>query len=154
MHRSLNKTGVSVLATLILSLLGTIASPGQQIDAGADMAFYEDQLQDQSHFHKRDYMFKEETNLLIKYNPVSLSLGGLMYLYQNTLSQQLSASCLFEPSCSQYGKHAIRHYGIFKGIFLTADRITRCNKIAARDIHPLTINTKSRRAKDPVNLYE
>jgi len=154
MHRSLNKTGGSILATLILSLFGAIASPGQQIDAGADMAFYENQLQDQSHFHERDYMFKEETNLLIKYNPLSLSLGGLMYLYQNSLSQQLSASCLFEPSCSQFGKNAIRHYGIFKGIFLTADRITRCNKIAARDIHPLSINEKSYKAKDPISLYE
>lgn len=146
--------GRNILATFILGILGMTASMGQQIDAAADMAFYQGQLQDQTHFHKRDYMFKEEESPLVRYNPVSLTLGGLMYLYQNTLSQQLSASCLFEPSCSQYGKRAIRHYGIFKGIFLTADRITRCNKIAARDIHPLTIDEKNHRAKDPVTLYE
>jgi putative membrane protein insertion efficiency factor len=145
--------GKIILATLMLGMLA-ITSLAQQIDAAGDMAFYQGQLKDQTHFHKRDYMFNQEESALIKYNPVSLTLGGLMYLYQNTLSQQLSASCLFEPSCSQYGKRAIRHYGIFKGIFLTADRITRCNKIAARDIHPLTINENSHRAKDPVILYE
>ncbi|MDZ7776053.1 MAG: membrane protein insertion efficiency factor YidD [Bacteroidales bacterium] len=72
----------------------------------------------------------------MKYNPVAVSLGGLLYLYQSILSQQISAECLFHPSCSQFGKNAIREFGLLKGVALTADRITRCNRIAAHDIHP------------------
>lgn len=52
---------------------------------------------------------------------------GLIRLYQLTLSQLLPSSCRFYPSCSQYGYEAFEKYGIFKGLWLTAWRIARCN---------------------------
>ncbi|MDQ3856789.1 MAG: membrane protein insertion efficiency factor YidD [Chloroflexota bacterium] len=47
--------------------------------------------------------------------------------YQLTLSRMLPPSCRFYPSCSQYGYEAIQRYGLFRGGWLTAYRILRCN---------------------------
>ena len=35
--------------------------------------------------------------------------------------------CKFQPSCSEYGKQAIKKYGIFIGGIKTSWRILRCN---------------------------
>ncbi|HHT03999.1 MAG TPA: membrane protein insertion efficiency factor YidD [Bacteroidales bacterium] len=56
-----------------------------------------------------------------------------MYLYQKIISAQLSSSCAFNPSCSQYSKDLIKEYGIIKGTFLSSDRITRCTRISLAD---------------------
>jgi uncharacterized protein len=52
---------------------------------------------------------------------------GLIRLYQMTLSKVLPPSCRFEPSCSRYTYQAIQKYGFFKGSWLGAKRIVRCN---------------------------
>lgn len=50
----------------------------------------------------------------------------LIRVYQNTLSVVLPSSCLFTPSCSQYGYEAIQRFGFFRGGWLTIKRIGRC----------------------------
>ena len=35
--------------------------------------------------------------------------------------------CKFYPTCSNYAKEAIEHFGIFKGGFFTIKRILKCN---------------------------
>lgn len=67
------------------------------------------------------------------YNPFYHILSSSMYLYQKVISAQLSSSCAFNPSCSQYSKDLIKEYGIIKGIFLSSDRITRCTRISLAD---------------------
>jgi len=52
---------------------------------------------------------------------------GLIKLYQSTISQVAPPSCRFTPTCSQYTFEAIEKYGIFKGVWLGARRIVRCN---------------------------
>lgn len=42
--------------------------------------------------------------------------------------------CQFQPSCSNYGSQAIGKNGLFPGLFMTSDRIVRCNP-AALDYH-------------------
>ena len=37
------------------------------------------------------------------------------------------ARCLYTPTCSAYGREAIRRYGFPRGAALTARRILRCN---------------------------
>jgi len=147
----------SYLKTVFSVLLGMFMQHSlfsQDIDPLSDMKFIESETKLQSHKHIRPYIFKNEQNAFIKYNPVSLTMGGLMYFYQNSVSQQFSANCLYRPTCSDFSKQAIAHLGIFKGIFLSADRLTRCNRIAGIDIHPLTIDEKTNRSKDPIKFYE
>lgn len=108
----------------------------------------------QSHIVKRNFLFSTEKNVILKYNPLTLTFGSLLFVYQNHISQQLSATCLYHPSCSAFGKDALEHYGLFKGTALAADRITRCNRISAHDIHPLTIDEQKHRGMDPVDLYK
>lgn len=52
---------------------------------------------------------------------------ALIRLYQRCLSPLLPPSCRFTPSCSQYTIEAISRYGLFKGSFMSAWRILRCN---------------------------
>jgi len=53
--------------------------------------------------------------------------------YQKTISPDYGifkhpvGHCRFYPSCSEYGKLAIKKYGIIRGIFLSTWRILRCN---------------------------
>ena len=50
-----------------------------------------------------------------------------MLLYQHVITQQLSAGCIYQRSCSNYAKQAIYKIGLVPGVLLAADRLTRCN---------------------------
>ena len=57
-----------------------------------------------------------------------LVLLALIRLYQNTLSKTMPPNtCRFYPSCSHYGYQAIYKHGAFKGFFMAAWRVLRCN---------------------------
>ena len=101
---------------------------------------------------KRAYIYSPEDKLAKKINPINMAFGGLLYVYQNTLSQQFSATCLYQPSCSEFSKKSIHEYGLLKGLFLSADRVSRCNRIAATGIHPLRI--ENNKVSDPVTFYK
>jgi len=90
---------------------------------------------------------------LARYNPVTLALTGSMYLYQNVLSAQMGRQCLYNPSCSNFSKQAIAEFGLVKGVFLTADRLLRCNRISALDLNLLNLNPKSGRFTDLPRQY-
>lgn len=54
---------------------------------------------------------------------------GAIILYQETLSgaaRSLGARCRYTPSCSQYGRLALRKYGFLKGGAKTVARLARC----------------------------
>jgi putative component of membrane protein insertase Oxa1/YidC/SpoIIIJ protein YidD len=103
---------------------------------------------------KPQFLIKKDSRLIDKINPVKLTFGGLLYFYQSLLSQQFSADCLYEPSCSHFSQDVIAHYGIFKGIFLTADRLSRCNRIAQTSLHPLSINSETGHSRDSYTRYK
>ena len=71
---------------------------------------------------------------------------GALHFYQNNLSVQFGHSCCFTPGCSRYSSESIQHYGLLRGILLTADRLVRCNGIKP-DIY--TIDSTGRNS-DPV----
>lgn len=71
-----------------------------------------------------------------KYNPMSLFAISSMYIYQKVISPQLFRHCLYHRSCSNYSKGAIQEFGLIKGIFMSADRLLRCNTDAIKDIPP------------------
>jgi putative membrane protein insertion efficiency factor len=55
----------------------------------------------------------------------------LIDAYRANVSPALARSglarCLYRPTCSAYGREAIRRYGFPRGAWLAAGRILRCN---------------------------
>jgi putative membrane protein insertion efficiency factor len=62
------------------------------------------------------------------WNLARIPLLALIRLYQMIISPTLpEGTCRFYPSCSHYGYQAIYKYGAFKGSFMAAWRVLRCN---------------------------
>ena len=53
----------------------------------------------------------------------------LIRLYRIFISPLLGNNCRHTPTCSEYGIIALKKHGVFKGIFLTAKRILKCNPL-------------------------
>ena len=101
----------------------------------------------------KNVMEVHQPSFLAKYNPVTLLLKGTMYTYQHVISPQLSRSCPYEITCSNFSKQSIKTYGIVKGVFLSADRILRCNRIGILDVHPLDFNDVTGTISDSPSRY-
>ena len=77
---------------------------------------------------------------IVRFNPqetseLKLAATGLIRLYQKFISTQDSPACNFVPTCSRFGMACIQEYGIMRGLFLTADRLLRCNGSQSRHYH-------------------
>jgi putative component of membrane protein insertase Oxa1/YidC/SpoIIIJ protein YidD len=83
-----------------------------------------------------DIMQLKHKGVFAKYNPFSLLATASMYFYQNAISPLIFSHCLYHRSCSNYSKAAIKEFGLIKGIFMSADRLLRCNLTAVNDIDP------------------
>ena len=92
-------------------------------------------------------------SVVLKYNPVSLVFSGLMFTYQKWISPQISAECLYSPSCSEYSKLLFQEFGFFKGMFTSADRLMRCDRISATTINPVSVDEKDGKVHEDVNRY-
>jgi len=51
----------------------------------------------------------------------------LIRLYQWTLSPLLGQNCRFYPSCSHYALEAVTRFGVLRGGWLSARRLSRCH---------------------------
>ncbi len=58
-------------------------------------------------------------------------------VYQKTLSPFLPTSCRYLPSCSHYSHEAVSKYGIFKGSWLCARRLARCQPLGGKGYDPV-----------------
>jgi len=107
-----------------------------------------------SSFKKRDVKFlkTKSKNIFIRYNPISLTFGAMLYFYQKQVSQQIAANCPYEISCSAFSKACIQKYGIIKGVALSADRLTRCTQFTVFDMTELSLN-KNNKIIDSVETY-
>lgn len=127
----------------------------QSIDLSADLLLADTVSKQNIHNHgKRIYIFKNQPKTFKNSNPISLIYGGSLYVYQNFVSQHFSADCLYDPSCSDFSKQAVKEYGLFKGGLLSFDRLNRCNRIAATDLNSGMINKKSHRFNDAIKRYK
>ncbi len=106
-------------------------------------------------FKKRNVSFGigKSNSYILRYNPVSLVFSGLMFTYQKWISPQVSADCLYSPSCSEYSKLLFREYGFFKGIFTSADRLMRCDRISATTLNPISVDDKDGKIHEDVSRY-
>ena len=60
---------------------------------------------------------------------LALPFITLIRLYRIFISPLLGSNCRHSPTCSEYGIIALKKYGVFKGTFLTAKRIIKCNSL-------------------------
>lgn len=119
-----------------------------------------------------DDMIKQDLEFIIEINPVyaapirerevsgfsfrqtseiKLAFTGLIRLYQIFVSPQGPPSCNFTVTCSQFLSRAVRKYGFVHGIFMGADRLTRCTH-STRNLY--TIDYKTGKAIDyPIDTY-
>jgi len=128
----------------------TLFSKTHAQSAQNDWQFIEKQKFHKHEFDKRkvNFMFVGK-NPIVRYNPVSLTFGGLMYFYQRAISPQFSSKCGYEISCSNFSRKCIQEYGLLKGIALTADRLTRCTPFAAIDLNPIYLNKEMKMIDNP-----
>ena len=61
----------------------------------------------------------------------------LIKIYQAIISPILPNACRYTPTCSHYTEQAIRKYGVIKGIWLGAKRISRCHPWGGSGYDPL-----------------
>lgn len=93
-------------------------------------------------------------SFVAKYNPVSLTLSSLLFVYQRHISNTLSDRCIYHPSCSNFAAQAINEQGFVLGVILTTDRISRCNKIAAWDLPAHRFDERRERFTDELHRYQ
>lgn len=140
---------------LIFLFLLLLEGKSQSIQLKSDLMLIDTNSKQQVHHHqKRSYIYKNQAKTFKNSNPASLLYGGSLYMYQNLISQHFSANCLYDPSCSDFSKQAVKRFGLVKGSLLTIDRLNRCNRIAATGLDPQTINEKSHRFNDPISKYK
>ncbi len=48
-------------------------------------------------------------------------------VYQTVISPYIAQSCRYTPTCSHYSMEAIQRFGVFKGLWLSIRRISRCH---------------------------
>lgn len=70
-------------------------------------------------------------------SPVGQTAILMIRTYQKLLSPLLGQHCRFYPSCSQYTLEAIQEWGLAKGMWLGAKRISRCHPLNEGGIDPI-----------------
>lgn len=63
----------------------------------------------------------------------------LIRFYQRRISPLTPPSCRFYPTCSQYTYEAIEIYGIWRGSWLGAKRLSRCHPLNPGGYDPVPL---------------
>ncbi len=61
-----------------------------------------------------------------RYNPFVYVGAALLFVYQNVISEQIQAHCMYKVSCSQFTKLAIQKKGFLEGTLLGFNQISEC----------------------------
>lgn len=72
-------------------------------------------------------------------NPLKWLAAGAMYGYQSVVSPQILSNCPYQISCSNFAKQSISVFGLTKGVFLAADRLSRCNHLSTNTYAPVRV---------------
>lgn len=68
--------------------------------------------------------------------PAALAIA-LVRLYQVVASPYFAGCCRFEPSCSSYAIGALAQHGLLRGLWLTAQRLSRCHPLGSSGFDPV-----------------
>ena len=74
---------------------------------------------------KRPFL-KPDASVAIKLNPLTYLSGGLLYVYQNVISEHIQADCQYHVSCSENMKQSIKKRGFFVGILNGLNQLSNC----------------------------
>jgi putative component of membrane protein insertase Oxa1/YidC/SpoIIIJ protein YidD len=108
-------------------------------------------LEEKTEIEKSDD--KTETKkFLQKINPLAFLYNNSLGFYQKNISVQIAANCVFEKTCSHFSKDLTQEFGVFGGVILSIDRLSRCNRISALETSPLNINEEGK-IKESVDDY-
>lgn len=93
---------------------------------------------------KRVILNFEGKKLGFKINPMTYIAAGMLFFYQNIISEQISANCTYEMSCSEYTKKCIEKYGLIKGALIGLHQLSCCVPMIENDYcdHKISINGK------------
>lgn len=64
-------------------------------------------------------------------------LAGTIKVYRRFVSPLLPPSCRYWPTCSEYALQAVLKYGVLKGVFMGAWRVSRCNPWSKGGVDPV-----------------
>jgi uncharacterized protein len=79
-----------------------------------------------------------------KFNPLTYLASGLLFIYQNLFSEQISADCTYETSCSEYTKKCVAKHGFIKGSILGIHQLSCCSETVKQDLPKHRINKKGK----------
>ena len=68
---------------------------------------------------------------------LALPFIGLIKIYQLIISPIMGPKCRFTPTCSHYAAEALKKHGVFKGIWLSIKRISRCHPWGGQGYDPV-----------------
>lgn len=71
-------------------------------------------------------------------------LIGLITLYRYTLSPLVGGHCRYLPTCSEYGREALRQHGAWAGSWMIAARLCRCRPGGGHGFDPVPSETRGR----------
>ena len=69
---------------------------------------------------------------------IKLALLGLIRAYQLLISPLIGPCCRFIPTCSEYAIEAVKMHGPWKGMLLSAIRLSKCHPFHAGGYDPVT----------------
>lgn len=76
---------------------------------------------------KKRTFLKQKKTILTKINPLHYISGGLLYFYQNIISEQIQANCQYQISCSENMKKEISKKGLLIGVLNGLDQLGNCS---------------------------
>ncbi|MDP2385868.1 MAG: membrane protein insertion efficiency factor YidD [Bacteroidota bacterium] len=79
-----------------------------------------------THTHPRKFLSLKDKSFVAKVNPLLYVGAGLMYFYQNVISEQIQADCGYQMSCSEFTKKSIEKKGIVKGTLKGLNQLYSC----------------------------
>jgi uncharacterized protein len=143
---------MKVPIVLSFAILYCLFAAGQGMGTAGDMALVSERM---SASQPRSHQFLQppKGKRAWAVHPGRLVFGSMLWVYQRALSPQINATCLYHESCSQFSKEAIGQFGFIKGLALSADRITRCQPLAERNLPVYTFHPETGRYSDPPSNY-
>lgn len=100
-------------------------------------------------------LYRHSAGLQPSANPVRFAMRSALFFYQQKITYQLPTACMYEPSCSEFSRQCFEEFHPVKALFLSMDRLSRCNRFEAMRQSPYDMISGERKVRfhDPVSRY-